>query len=77
MDFSNRTVVVTGGTGALGTAVVGSLIAAGAACHVPYMHDAKMQHFPHRASKQLTLISVKTLSDENDVATSYEGVSPL
>ena len=31
MDFANRQVVVTGGTGALGHAVVARLIAAGAA----------------------------------------------
>ena len=35
MDFSNKYVVVTGGTGALGTAVVGGLLAAGATCIVP------------------------------------------
>ena len=33
MDFSGKHVVVTGGTGALGTAVVGSLLAAGATLH--------------------------------------------
>jgi NAD(P)-dependent dehydrogenase (short-subunit alcohol dehydrogenase family) len=30
MDFSGKHIVVTGGTGALGTAVVGMLLAAGA-----------------------------------------------
>ena len=34
--FRGRHVVVTGGTGALGTAVVGALLEAGATCHVPY-----------------------------------------
>ena len=36
MDYRSRTVVVTGGTGALGRAVVEALLAAGAVCHVPY-----------------------------------------
>jgi NAD(P)-dependent dehydrogenase (short-subunit alcohol dehydrogenase family) len=35
MDFRDRHVVVTGGTGALGRAVVAALLAAGAHCHVP------------------------------------------
>jgi NAD(P)-dependent dehydrogenase (short-subunit alcohol dehydrogenase family) len=35
VDYRDRHVVVTGGTGALGTAVVGALVGAGAICHVP------------------------------------------
>src|SRR3569623_410839 len=71
MDFSNKTVVVTGGTGALGTAVVGALIAQGARCVVPYMHEAEMQHFAHRADKGVTLVAVHDLADETDVAKLY------
>src|SRR5689334_16188163 len=41
MDYRDRHVVVTGGTGALGTAVVRILIEAGAVCHVPYVHDGE------------------------------------
>ena len=37
LDFSGKHVVVTGGTGALGTAVVSGLLAAGATCTVPYL----------------------------------------
>ena len=48
MDFAGRQVVVTGGTGALGSAVVGALIAAGATCTVPYMLEAEVQRFPFR-----------------------------
>ena len=36
MDLSGKKIVVTGGTGALGTAVVSKLLAAGATCIVPY-----------------------------------------
>jgi NAD(P)-dependent dehydrogenase (short-subunit alcohol dehydrogenase family) len=76
-DFSNRTVVVTGGTGALGTAVVDALLKAGARCIVPYrdQHDAKM--FAHRDHKQVSLVAVKDLSDEADVAKLYGGATPL
>ena len=41
MDFRDRHVVVTGGTGALGSAVVAALIADGAICHVPHRADEK------------------------------------
>jgi NAD(P)-dependent dehydrogenase (short-subunit alcohol dehydrogenase family) len=40
MDFTGRHVVVTGGTGALGTALVGTLIQAGAHCHVPFIEQS-------------------------------------
>ncbi|MGI8524824.1 MAG: SDR family NAD(P)-dependent oxidoreductase [Pseudolabrys sp.] len=77
MDFASRTIVVTGGTGALGTAVVGALLAAGASCRVPYVHDAEMQHFADRENKQVKLIAVKDLADEADVAKLYDNVSGL
>ena len=35
IDFEGAEVVVTGGTGVLGTAVVGRLLDAGAICHIP------------------------------------------
>jgi NAD(P)-dependent dehydrogenase (short-subunit alcohol dehydrogenase family) len=46
MDFRDRHVVVTGGTGALGRAVVGALLAAGAHCHVPYRQEGEKEGFP-------------------------------
>jgi NAD(P)-dependent dehydrogenase (short-subunit alcohol dehydrogenase family) len=77
MDFKDRTVVVTGGTGALGSAVVGALLKAGASCVVPYRHDKEAQGFAHRDSKQLELVAVQDLSDEADVARLYQGALPL
>ena len=49
MDFQDRSVIVTGGTGALGSAVVGALLEAGASCHIPVFNEAELTHFPHRA----------------------------
>ena len=46
MEISGKHVVITGGTGALGTAVVTALIAAGATCTVPYVHEHEAQRFP-------------------------------
>jgi NAD(P)-dependent dehydrogenase (short-subunit alcohol dehydrogenase family) len=77
MDFSNRHVIVTGGTGALGTAVVGGLVAAGAACHVPYIHAAEAERFPLRNHAQVTLVADVELSNEAAVAKLYAGVPGL
>ena len=76
MDFSGRRVVVTGGTGALGTAVVGELLTAGAVCTVPYVHEAEAQSFPSRGDPNVTLIAVSDLADETQVAKVYEGLKP-
>jgi NAD(P)-dependent dehydrogenase (short-subunit alcohol dehydrogenase family) len=76
MDFSGRRVVVTGGTGALGTAVVGELLTAGAVCTVPYVHEAEAQSFPSRGDPNVTLIAVSDLADETQVARVYDGLKP-
>ncbi len=76
MDFSGNQVVVTGGTGALGSAVVGALLAGRASCVVPYMHDAEAQRFPHRGDPNVTLIAVSDLADETQVAKVYAGLKP-
>ncbi len=67
--------MVTGGTGALGRAVVGALIAAGAQCHVSYMVEAEAQSFPHR--ENVTLHPVSDLADEAAVAKLYSAVPKL
>jgi NAD(P)-dependent dehydrogenase (short-subunit alcohol dehydrogenase family) len=74
MDFSNKHVVITGGTGALGTVVVGGLLAAGATCIVPYRHEAEAQSFAHRDNAKVKLIAVSDLSDETAVAKVYGGL---
>ncbi|HEY8000013.1 MAG TPA: SDR family NAD(P)-dependent oxidoreductase [Pseudolabrys sp.] len=74
MDFSGRNVVVTGGTGALGTAVVGMLLAVGATCAVPYVHEAEAQRFPHGGDPNVKLIAVADLTDETAVAKVYDGL---
>jgi NAD(P)-dependent dehydrogenase (short-subunit alcohol dehydrogenase family) len=77
MDYRDRNVVVTGGTGALGTAMVGALIAHGAVCHVPYIHPAEAERFPFRDHPQVKLVENCELSDETDVARLYGGVPKL
>ena len=77
MDYRNRHVVVTGGTGALGTAVVGALIKAGATCHVPYLIDQEAARFPFRDHAQVKLVTDMDLAEESAVARLFEGVPAL
>jgi NAD(P)-dependent dehydrogenase (short-subunit alcohol dehydrogenase family) len=76
MDFSGKQVVVSGGTGALGTAVVSKLLAGGATCIIPYVHAAEAQRFPTRGDAKVTLVAVSDLSDEAQVAMVYSGAKP-
>jgi NAD(P)-dependent dehydrogenase (short-subunit alcohol dehydrogenase family) len=77
MDYRDRQVVVSGGTGALGGAVVGSLLAAGAFCHVPYIHDGEAERFAHKGHERVRLVGGTDLSDEAAVARLYAGVPRL
>ena len=74
MDYSGKHIVITGGTGALGTAVVSALVAAGATCTVPYVHEGEAQRFPVRGDPNVTLIAVSDLADEAQVAKLYAGI---
>ncbi len=76
MDYQNRHVVVTGGTGALGTAVIGTLLAAGAVCHVPYYEEGA-KRFAHRNHKQVSLVPLGNLADELAVTAFYSGLNTL
>ena len=77
MDFHDRHVVITGGTGALGAAVVGALVGAGAHCHVPFVVAGEVERFPFRAHEKVALAPVANLADEAEVARLYEGVPRL
>lgn len=77
MDFTGRQIVITGGTGALGTAVVGALIEGGAKCRVPYMHEDEAKRFPLRDDKRVELMASGDLSDETVVARIYDGLPKL
>jgi NAD(P)-dependent dehydrogenase (short-subunit alcohol dehydrogenase family) len=76
MTYADRHLVVTGGTGALGTAVVGALLEAGATCHLPYHTQSEADRFPHRGHTNVTLAPLD-LSDEAAVTAYYDGFSQL
>jgi NAD(P)-dependent dehydrogenase (short-subunit alcohol dehydrogenase family) len=77
MDYRDRHVVVTGGTGALGTAVVSALVGAGAICHVPYIHAAEADRFPLRNHAQVKLTADVELTQEAAVTRLYDSVPSL
>jgi len=60
MDYRERHVVVTGGTGALGQAVVSALIEGGAFCHVPFIHAPEAQRFALREHARVRVPSFRT-----------------
>jgi NAD(P)-dependent dehydrogenase (short-subunit alcohol dehydrogenase family) len=77
MDFRDRHIVITGGAGALGTALVGALVEAGAVCHVPCIDEAEAQRFALRAHKQVKLVVTGSLADEAPIARLYQPIAPL
>jgi NAD(P)-dependent dehydrogenase (short-subunit alcohol dehydrogenase family) len=77
MDFHDRHVVVTGGAGALGTAVVGALLNGGAVCHVPYLHAAEAERFAHRDNPNVVMKNAGDLADEATVARVFDDVPAL
>ncbi len=77
MDFRDRHVVVTGGAGALGSAVVARLIEAGALCHVPCLDEAEAARFRFRDHKQVTVTVSGSLADETVVEKFYREITPL
>jgi NAD(P)-dependent dehydrogenase (short-subunit alcohol dehydrogenase family) len=73
-DFSGRHVVVTGGTGALGRAVVEALLGAGATCIVPHRGAAPAE-MPR--SDRLRLVGAVELADEAHVMRFYSELPEL
>jgi NAD(P)-dependent dehydrogenase (short-subunit alcohol dehydrogenase family) len=77
MDYRDRQVIVTGGTGALGAAVVGALVDAGATCYVPWLHEAEVERFAYRDHKQVKLFGSMDLTDEAAVGQLFGEVPML
>jgi NAD(P)-dependent dehydrogenase (short-subunit alcohol dehydrogenase family) len=77
MDFHHRHAVVTGGTGALGHAVVEALLRNGAEVHVPYLHAAEAERFSLRNHPGLRLAGPIDLASEAEVTQFYTGLPTL
>jgi NAD(P)-dependent dehydrogenase (short-subunit alcohol dehydrogenase family) len=77
VDFAGSHVVVTGGTGALGRAVISRLRAAGAVCHVPNFVPAELDDFPYASDSAVHITRGIDLADEASVRRFYHGLPPL
>ena len=77
VDFAGNHVVVTGGTGALGRAVVGALRAANAVCHVPNLVAAELDGFPFTADAGVHIVRQIDVADETAVKRFYDALPPL
>jgi len=77
MDFRERHVIVTGGAGALGTAVVAALVEAGAICHVPCLDEAEAARFRFRGHKQVMVAVTGSLTEEAAIDRFYRTIASL
>lgn len=75
--FSGAHVVVTGGTGVLGSAVIAALREAGAVCHVTNLIAAELDHFAHKNDANVHVASGVDLADEASVQRFYASLPPL
>jgi len=76
-DYHGLHAVVTGGTGALGSAVVGDLLARGAVCHIPAFDDAELKRFEHARHEHVRITKDVNLADERAVTRFYEDIPAL
>jgi NAD(P)-dependent dehydrogenase (short-subunit alcohol dehydrogenase family) len=77
VDFAGSHVVVTGGTGALGRAVVGALRAGSAVCHIPNLVAAELDGFPYATDPGVHIVRDVDLADEAAVRRFYSALPPL
>ncbi|HWZ67433.1 MAG TPA: SDR family oxidoreductase [Stellaceae bacterium] len=77
VDFAGSHVVVTGGTGALGRAVIGALRAANAVCHIPNLMAAELDGFPHATDPGVHIVRGIDVADEAAVKRFYDALPPL
>lgn len=75
--FEDRHIVVTGGAGALGRAVVVRLVAAGATVHVPVRGAGEADALADSGHERIVAVPGVDLADADGVATFYERIGPL
>ena len=77
VDFADSHVVVTGGTGALGRAVIGALRAANAVCHIPNLIAGELDGFPYATDAGVHIVRGIDVADEAAVKRFYDALPPL
>lgn len=78
LGYNGLHVVVTGGTGALGSSVCDRLLAEGAIVHIPVFEERELARFALRSHDRIRIALGVDLRDENAVAGFYSrfGASP-
>ena len=78
LDYSNRAVVVAGGTGSLGAAVVQMLLDAGASVFIPAHRSPDPAHdIPWLKHARVKIVAPVDLGDEHAVESFYESLPSL
>jgi NAD(P)-dependent dehydrogenase (short-subunit alcohol dehydrogenase family) len=77
VDYGDRHVVVTGGTGALGAAVVAALLERKAVCYLPHRSATDARRVPYHDRPNVRLIAEGDLSDEAAVGRLFDRVPRL
>ncbi|MBC7173590.1 MAG: SDR family NAD(P)-dependent oxidoreductase [Polyangiaceae bacterium] len=75
--LAGKHVVITGGTGALGGAVVHALRVRGAICHVPVAEPGEVESFSLRDDEGVKLAVGVNLRSEEAAKSFFQGVPPL
>lgn len=73
-DFTERHVVVTGGTGALGTQVTRMLMDSGATVHIPAIDEREIEQFPLAEGENIHLARDVDLTNEDQVRDYFAGL---
>lgn len=81
MDLTDRHIIITGGTGTLGSAVTKFLLEAGARLSIPCYRKAELEQFDHRGHEDVFIQTDIDLTDEeatqNFYAAAVESSGPL
>lgn len=72
MDFADRHIIITGGTGTLGTAVTKQLIEANGRISIPCFDQSELENFEYQDHKQLFFQTDIDLTDEEAAQKFYE-----